>query len=962
MQQQDTRARGPARGMETAAEVGARRGFGTLLRRYRLAAGITQEELAERAHVSRRSITEIERGTVHTPRRDTLELLAGALAMTADERAGFLEAGRHRGAGSPSRQMDLSETGTAAPFVGRAGELALLERHLTGEGTPLLLLAGEPGIGKSRLLQAAIPRAAGAGLRVLQGGCQQRGGQEIYAPFPTVFQRHLQSQRAGQVREDLRGCAWLVRLLPELTGSSIEPLPTTVIPPEHERRLVFAAVMRFLTNVAGPAGTLLVLDDLQWAGADALDLLAMLVRAAADAHLCIIGAYRDTEVTPEAPLAATLADLTRTRLVTRRLLNPLSPQEAAQLLDELLAGDMAGPALRTQVLQRAGGVPFFLVSCAQGLRQDIEDGSHDSVPWDVAQSVRQRITALPEAARRVLGIAAVIGRTARYRLLQAVAARPEQEVLDALEVACHAALLAEEGAALYRFTHDVVREVAEADLSATRRMLLHRDIAQELQAQGGQPPVEELAYHYARSDQPEQALPFLIQAAERAGIAAAHQEEAALLAQAIVLAQQANRADLLGDLHARRGTALFHLTRWAEAREEMQAALACLPAERSEVRAEILIEMAKASNWGFSDAAGIRRYADEALGLAEGVGREDLAIGALSTLVMADMADGLLHAGIVRHQRAAARAGGRHARGLAVGAQFAALAHYWLADFAPAIECAREAIALGRAAYDSSTVTRAQGDLGCALTGSGRYAEALQVFAEGRRESREQGTGDWLARLVLMHGGLHLEVFDFTGAETLAQEAREISRSAQHVPMPMVSSGLDLLLNFARRGDLGRAEGLVDEVAAGVVNIRGAHGWLWTMRLAQARAEIALGRGNCEEVLQHAEEAIARSRTMGRIKYEVAGLQVRGQALAAQGHTREALGHLQAAVARARGTGDPAMFLRAAAALLALDGDDDLLTEARATVERIAGALPDPALRRCFLAADPVRMVMGPKG
>jgi tetratricopeptide (TPR) repeat protein len=174
----------------------------------------------------------------------------------------------------------------------------------------------------------------------------------------------------------------------------------------------------------------------------------------------------------------------------------------------------------------------------------------------------------------------------------------------------------------------------------------------------------------------------------------------------------------------------------------------------------------------------------------------------------------------------------------------------------------------------------------------------------------------------------------------------------------MVSGGLDLLLNFARRGDLGRAEGLVDEVAAGVTNVQGAHGWLWTLRLEQAQAEIALGRGDYERALRHAEAAIARARTLGRIKYEVAGLQVRGQALAALGHTREALGHLQSAVTRSRGTGDPAMFLRAAAVLLAIEGDDALLAEARATVERIAGALPDAELLRCFLTAGPVRLVV----
>ena len=940
-----------------AAQVVA---LGTLLRRARIAAGLTQEELAERAGISRRSLSDMERGVAHTPRKETVALLTQALGLSEQDRAAITEAARRLG--SAETAVPVAAGTSVPPFVGRTRELALLEQHLRGDGPPLLLLAGEPGIGKTRLLRAALPRAMAQGLGVLEGGCQQRGGQEPYAPFLAAFQRHLQSQRPGQQREELHGCAWLVRLLPELAGGPLEPLPSWSVPPGHERRLMFTAVTRFLTNVAGPAGTLLVLDDLQWASSDALDLLTTLVRAATDVPLRIIGAYRDTEAPPKAPLAAMLADMTHARLVTRRLLSPLSTSEAAQLLDDLLAGDTAGAVLRAQILQRTGGVPFFVVSCAQGLRQDIEGDTREAVPWDVVHSVRQRVTALPEVARQVLGIAAVIGRYAQHSLLQTVAARPEHEVLDALEAACAAHLLEEEGdpeaTPAYRFTHDVIREVVEAGLGVARRMLLHRDIARALQARTGAPPVEELAYHYARGDQPEQALPYLAKAAERARVAGAHQEEVVLLAQAIELAQRFGRDDMLGDLHAHRGKALCHMTRWVEAVEELHAALACVPPERGELRAEILVDMAIASNWGLSDAASIRSYATEALSLAEGIGREDLAIASLSGLIIADSADGQLPAGIARYRRAAERAGGHHAARLAIGVQFAALMHYWLADFDTAILRAREAIALGRAAYDTSTVARAQGDLGCALMGSGRYDEALQVFMEGDQESREQGATDWLARLILMRGWLHLEVGDFGGAEALAEEARELSRAVLHVPHPLVSGGLDLLLNFARRGDPGRAEGLVAEVAGGVANAQGAHGWLWQLRFAQAQAEMALARGDYEHALQHAAESIARSRAVGRIKYEVAGLQVRGQTLAALGRTREALSPLRSAVERSRGTGDPAMFLRAAGALLAIEGNDGLRGEARGVVERIVGTLPDAELRRCFLTTEVVRFVM----
>jgi hypothetical protein len=153
----------------------------------------------------------------------------------------------------------------------------------------------------------------------VQGGCSRRGGQEPYAPLLGALERYLHRRDPIHLRADLLGCAWLVRLLPELAEGPIEPLPTWTLTPDQERRLMFRALVRFLTNVAGPAGTLLVLDDLQWAGADALDLLAVLARSAADVPLRLMGAYRDTEVQPEDALSARLADLGRERLVEQMM-------------------------------------------------------------------------------------------------------------------------------------------------------------------------------------------------------------------------------------------------------------------------------------------------------------------------------------------------------------------------------------------------------------------------------------------------------------------------------------------------------------------------------------------------------------------------------------------------------------------------------------------------------------------
>ena len=550
------------------------RSFGTLLRRQRIAAGLTQEELAEHAGVSVRRIGDMERGIQQIPRTDTVALLAEALGLSPEEHTALAEAARRLRIPAPADPA-LPDP-TIPPLVGRQREVALLERQLAGQGPPVLMFAGEPGIGKTRLLRAAATRAVAQGLRVLEGGCQRRGGQEPYAPLLEAVQRHIRAQQTADVRAQLRGCAWLVRMLPELIDGPIEALPPWTLPPEQERRLMYEAVASFLANVAGPKrGTLLILDDLQWAGSDALDLLATLVRPPASDYrerglvgegiLRVVGAYRDTEVQPQDPLSMMLADLAHARLATHHTLLPLAMEEATQLLDTLLEGspgvdEGARAALLTRVRQRAGGVPFFVVSYAQGLRLGQSDQRDDAVPWDVAQGVRQRVAALPERARTVLGAAAVLGRVVPPAILIAVVTQPEEEVLAALEAASQARLLLDEGHT-YHFAHDVIREVIESDVGLARRQLLHRRIAAAMEALYGHhlpDYYEVLAFHYQQSETWDKALEYLVKSGDKAAAASATQEALAFYDQAFALCETLGRSAMTTAIEVaqKRGTVL----------------------------------------------------------------------------------------------------------------------------------------------------------------------------------------------------------------------------------------------------------------------------------------------------------------------------------------------------------------------------------------------------------------------
>jgi tetratricopeptide (TPR) repeat protein len=759
----------------------------------------------------------------------------------------------------------------------------------------------------------------------------------------------IHAQPHEQLRADLQGCSWLVYLLPELAEQGLLSPPALQVPPEQERRLLFAAVVRYLTTIAGPAGTLLILDDLQWAGADAFDLLMALLRSSPSIR--VIAAYRNTEIGVHGPLSTLVAELVREEKVRQVELGPLASYEARALLNNILKDRPESTEILVErILERAGGVPFFLISCARGVQAGALDASIETValPWDAQQIIRQRVAILPETAQELLGLAAVVGRVIPAEILSEATTRPERELFSALDAACQARLLVEEGSS-YHFAHDLIREVIEADLSAVRRRALHRQAALAWEQVTKTPPPEVLAYHYAQAGELATALGYLMQAADRARAAGAHREEANLLGQAIAFAQQIGQRQLELDLHVRRGNAFSGATLWAEAEAELTGVLERLSTDQETQRAEVLTILAEIHPW-LPNVPRARREGLDALRLADRLGRDDLAARAMTALALAESSDGQPQVGLEHIRRALARAGEAHLAGLANSVMSASIYEYWLGHFQDAIESSRRAFSLAQQSYDTFSMAQALGNLGLALSGQGRYAEAFETFEQARRVAQERETWPWLARALTCCGGVHLDLFDFAGAEALAQEAREVSRSVNWLQSE-TSAGIDLLLNFARRGEVERTESLVDEVAQVVAVAQGAHGWLWRMRFVTARSEIALARGNWEEAALLAEEVIAQSQRTGRVKYEARGLEIRARALAALGRTHEAIALLQSAVDLVRATTDPMMFLRAATALLSLAGNDTLFAEARARALAILRALPDEDLARRFRQA-----------
>jgi tetratricopeptide (TPR) repeat protein/transcriptional regulator with XRE-family HTH domain len=892
-----------------------------LLKRYRRAAGLTQEALAERAQYSAVYIGMMERSE-RVPQHSTVEALADALSLSPPERARLLAGG----AGQESRDTAVPPriVSERTRLVGRVHELALLERHCgltTGEEMPLLLLTGEPGIGKSRLLREAAAGAAAHGLSILCGTCFRHGGQEPYAPVLEAVERHIHSQTPAALRQYLEGCSWLVRLLPELGEQALAPLPKCALPPEQERRLMFRAVRRYLANVAGPLGTLLVLDDLQWAEADALDLLAALVRsvtsAPAEPPLRIIGAYRDTDMRPEDPLGILLEDLGRAQLTMAIELGPLAAAEASELLTELLMGTdtVAGShrTLANQVLRRAGGVPLFLVSCAQALRAGaLRPGSvTEAVPRDIAQGVQQRVAALPKVAQELLGVAAVAGRRVPRSVVLTVvcrSGRSEADTLMGLELACQAGLLVEEGEAGYAFPHDLIHDAITAWLSAARRAMLHRQVAEALENEPGEPPVESLAYHFARAGLPERAVVYLEQAGDRARSAQAHADA------------RAYYQELVAGLDG-----LGRVAEAARAREKLAAILKAMA--EYDAALEVL-EIAVGTYRGTGDLEGLARATAQVArmeanrgAVEKGLGRLEAQIGSLdedelSTKTLAEMHvalavlydnNGRYVEALVAAERGSALAEAAvDVRLLGQAMRLRGSVLIMLGRIDEGGRLLEQAIVMLEEAGELREICFALNHMAWVDDVTGQFEQAWRRFDRAVAVAERLGDPALLASVLCNRGDIDFSCGKWERADHDFERASAIARQigiSWVSPFPPVAHGVLLLA----RGQWGSASHQIEvaidlaERTANVEVLRWAHSAVAERELLQGRPDaIRAARKRLEGLLdRHGHEEVDVTRILPLLAWACieTGDEERARALLAQAETRARALNLRPALA-----------------------------------------------------------------
>ena len=473
------------------------RPLGTLV--LELLAKNTEERPASAAGVRRR-LEEI----AASPSEQTLEMSVVASLPAAQRQARIARHGR---------------------FVGRADELGVLktaiESALDNRGG-LVMVSGEPGIGKSRLAEEAGVYARLRAAQVLVGRCYETEHVVPLLPFAEAIRAYVVQEPPDDLLKELGEGASDVASLVSEVRQRLPDLAESGRPEGDDARYhLVESVSTFLLNAAAVHPIVLVLDDLHWADAPSLRLLCHLARRLPDSRLLVIGTYREVEVTRGHPLTEALGELRRERGFEHLALGGLSPPEVHALLEALAERrlDETEATLSQALWRETEGNPFFLEEVVRHLletgrahweagRWSIDPNSLHGlkIPEGIREVVSRRFSSLPAETKEVLARAAVLGREFDVAVLGRMGGLDDDTLLAAVEEAVDARLISEvagsQGRAAYAFAQPVVRQTLYEQLSVPRRQRLHRSAAEAIEALHAAhrtPHLEALAHHYRRA-------------------------------------------------------------------------------------------------------------------------------------------------------------------------------------------------------------------------------------------------------------------------------------------------------------------------------------------------------------------------------------------------------------------------------------------------------------------------------
>ena len=547
--------------------------FGYWLRRRRKALDLTQEALAQKVYCSGFTIRKIE-ADERRPSRGLAERLAVSLAVPQEEKQAFLDAARALQAASRLQQNsapintdeDYSESAATVyshpvakvkvasdntPFVGRNNEYGLLiglVARLTAGTGYTVLIEGEPGIGKSRLMREVEHYAHTQNMPSLATNCYEIERAMPYQPVIDLVTRSLGRVSSASLRTLAPvSLAELTALVPEV-GEYFPDLPKLSNDfPEARQARLSRAVDQFLDATRDGRPAILMVDNIQWADEASAQVLHYLARQTAQRPVLVIYSYRDDAVDSDERFAQLIESLRRDTDARLLPLARLAYADTENLVKALAAENLATPGLTERLHRETEGNPFFLMSILQSLSEgetQLKTRVNDApalLPDALRTAVRGRLAHVPKAIRPLLDTAAVLGRRFDFDILLDVTREPEAQLFDALEALVKRRLLREEPeGGVYDFSHDKLREVVYLDIGGARRRQLHKSVAEALERIGEEVNHErdaQLAEHYERAQVWPKALHYLVLAGEHSQSLFAMRDALHWLDRAVALAE-----------------------------------------------------------------------------------------------------------------------------------------------------------------------------------------------------------------------------------------------------------------------------------------------------------------------------------------------------------------------------------------------------------------------------------------
>jgi class 3 adenylate cyclase/tetratricopeptide (TPR) repeat protein len=707
--------------------------------------------------------------------------------------------------GARSR-IDVERERGFTPFTGRERELELLtdafERVKAGRGQAVSIV-GEAGFGKSRLLHEFRNALAGQDVTFLEGRCSPHGATTAYLPVTEILRQNFRidandsdADIGHKVQDGLQALSvdpkttapYLVQLLScDSAGAEISNLP-----PEIVKRRTFEALQRITLAGAERRPVVLTFEDLHWSDKTSEEAATFLLDHIAGSCVLLVFTYRPEFV----------SDWSRKSYHSVATLARLLRRESRDMLLSLLGTSQVQDELEEVVVEKSEGVPFFLEELVHSLREtgaiERQDGQWvlrsdaDSlqVPATVHDVLTARIDRLPEGAKRVLQIGAVMGREFPWELVKAVAELREPELNSHIDAITDAELVYERGVppeATYLFKHALTQDVAYDSLLLTSRREIHEQVAKAIVTRHGDDLGEwadTLAHHFAHSEDPAQALPYLAQAGEQAQRGYANAEAVAAFSKALeildelpatdnVRRQRADLAVRLGSLHALLGHYGESQPFFARALEEAEAAGDLKAIARLETRIGRV-------RYSMGDNEGATACYEKALDLAKRVNDATRIAICYQSLADAYFTSGSLPKAIESLTNAlqiSEKAG--NTAGVAAACTFLSNAHGRAGNLTEAVAWARRALALGESLHDDRRVVWACIMLAGAYVYAGEFGQVRPLLERALHLSKKVGDFRAIAWVHHKHRDFQAGSFrDFEKALEYGNHAIEMSKES----------------------------------------------------------------------------------------------------------------------------------------------------------------------------------------